>query len=54
MVDLMKDPQQLKENAGDMGDVMDIFKELLGGGSAGPSSNSGGGLSELLQIMGKD
>jgi hypothetical protein len=32
MQDFLKDPQQIKDNSNDMGDVMDIFKELLGGG----------------------
>lgn len=50
MSDFLKDPQQIKDSSNDMGDVMDIFKELLGGGQ---SSNSGG-LSELMQIMEKD
>jgi hypothetical protein len=51
MSDFLKDPQQLKENGGDLGDVMDIFKGLLGGGD---NSSNSGGLSELLSIMGKE
>ena len=53
MCDLFKDPQQLKDNGGELSDVMDIFKELFGGNGADKSANSGG-MNELLQIMGKD
>ncbi len=33
MTDLLRDPEELKENGGDMLEVMDLFKELLGSGS---------------------